>query len=344
MTYRVGIIGIGYGQHVLLPVFQRHPRTQVVMVCAATQARAAAVAQQHGITRATGDWRELVTDPEVDVVAIATPPAQQPAIAIAGAQTGKHLFLEKPLAPTLDEAIRMEAAVMQAGVISAVDFEFPQIAAWRTAREMLAEGAIGGLRHIEVNWNVETYANRNRLSNWKTQAGGGGTLYNFGPHVFYNLEWFTGQPIMQVTAHLSQAPSDTRPGDTVNHMAAVFADGLLASITVSGHSYMGSGHRWAFYGDAGTLVLHNPTRDYVHGFTLHSATRADDGLQPVPVPPDDTAIDGRQLATGCVIDRFIASLDGEPITHPTVRDGLRVQKLLHAAQRSHEYGQRQSVK
>ncbi len=343
MTYRVGIIGIGYGQHVLLPVFQANPRTQVVALCASTQERAAAVAAKHGVERAYGDWRELIAADDIDIVAIAVPPVHQPEIAIAAAAAGKHLFLEKPLGIDVPSAQQILNAADAKGVVTAVDFEFPQIAAWQAAYNLLTDGAIGRLRHIEVNWNVETYANRNHLTNWKTQSEGGGTLYNFGPHVFYNLEWFAQQQVHYITARLGKAPSDPREGDTVNHIAAELDDGLLASVTVSAHSYLGSGHRWAFYGDDGTLILNNPTRDYIHGFTLNMATRHDDALRPVAFPADDTTTDGRRLATGRVVEQFVAAVAGEAATYPMIADGIRVQIYLRTAQQSHQQGRRLPV-
>ncbi|MEO1443340.1 MAG: Gfo/Idh/MocA family oxidoreductase, partial [Chloroflexota bacterium] len=296
MTLNAGIIGIGYGQHVLLPVFRADPRTDVLALCASTQERAQNVADEHNVPRAYGNWRDLIADDDIDVIAIATPPHLQPEIAIATAEAGKHLLLEKPLATTLAGAQRMAAAIEAAGVANVVDFEFPEIDAWGRARDLLPQ--IGGLRHVEVLWNVETYANRNNLTNWKTQANGGGTLYNFVSHVFYNLGWFVGENIARISATLTKAPSDARDGDTVNMITAEFESGLAASITVSSHAFMGSGHCWMFYGDDGTLVLENTTRDYIYGFTLRYALRGDDAFREVELPAENPDVDGRRLATG----------------------------------------------
>jgi len=331
MTTQIGIIGIGYGQHVLLPVFQQ--QANVLALCASTQERAQAIAEKNNVPRAYGDWHDIIADDDIDVIAIATPPHLQPEIAITAAQAGKHLFLEKPLGATLEEAQNIAQAVEKAGVANVLDFEFPQIDAWQQARALLPH--IGGLKHVEVVWNVETYANRNNLTSWKTQYGGGGTLYSFVSHVFYNLAWFTGQNIARLSATLTKAPSDPRTGDTVDMITAELESGAAASITVSSHAFMGSGHRWVFYGDDGTLILENTTRDYIYGFTLRYALRGDDAFRVVDLPAENADVDGRRLAAGRVAARLLTQISGGEAARPNVADGLQVQKLLTLAQRSH---------
>lgn len=327
MTINIGIVGAGYGQYVLLPALREDRRAEVVAICASTQQKADAVAAEHGIERAYGDWRALVAAPDVDAVAVATPPDVQPAIAVEAARAGKPLFLEKPLALTLDDAEYMAGVIGNSGVPNVIDFEFPEIDAWQEARALLP--TLGSLRHIEVNWHVENYANRHHLDTWKARA-----LPNYVSHVFYNLEWFVGERVARLSARLTGAPNDERDADTVNVIAAEFESGLLASITVSNHAFMGSGHRWTFYGDDGTLDLHNPTRDYIYGFKLRHATRTDHDLHNIPLPVEDAATDGRRLASGRVAARWLDWVEKGVATHPTVADGLRVQTLLHAAEQS----------
>ena len=70
----VGVIGVGFGEHIHIPGFQEHPRTQVVAVAAAHPEHAEEAAEAHEIPFATGDYRELLARPEVDLVSIASPP------------------------------------------------------------------------------------------------------------------------------------------------------------------------------------------------------------------------------------------------------------------------------
>ena len=203
-------------------------------------------------------------------MAIATPPQFQPAIAIRALELGKAVFVEKPMAADLEGAAAMLRAA--AGKAAMIDFNFTEVMAWRKTKALLDAGAIGRLRHVVVTWNVENYSTRQRLKNWKTSvAAGGGTLGNLASHSMHYFEWFCG-PIAELSARLASLPDDPAMEVTVM-LCACLRLRRAGSLAVSCASYLGSGHRLEFYGEDGTLVLANPTSDYMRGFTL-AATRA----------------------------------------------------------------------
>lgn len=332
-TARIGVVGIGFGQHVLVPAFRSLDACRVSAICASNSARAETAAERLGVPRAYGEWRELVADSSVDVVAIATPPELQPAIAILAAQNQKHVFCEKPVATSVDAAARMRAAAVAARVVHAVDFEFPELDAWQRARSIVRSGEIGQVRHVLVTWEVETYASRMGLESWKTRtANGGGVLNSMLSHTLYYLEWLIG-PI-QSLACMSQ-PSDNSNGDNATVLSLAFEGGATAAVTASSIAFAGSGHRVEVYATEGSLFLENRTTDYVRGFELYQATRDQPGKTPVPVvdipsPP----IDGRVAAVARVAARFLAAIRAGQMSEPSLDAGLRVQELLHAARMS----------
>jgi len=139
------------------------------------------------------------------------------------------------------------------------------------------------LRHVVVNWNVETYTNKMGLHSWKTRVeDGGGVLYAFISHSFYYLEWFLGK-IVRLSAHLGRAPGDTRSADTLCVMCLELESGCRVSLSAATMLFWEQGHRIEFYGDNGTLILENPTVDYVKGFSLRYGTRTSNRLEVVPV-------------------------------------------------------------
>ena len=337
---RIGVVGIGFGQHVHVPAFRLDPRCDVTAIAASRAERAREVVSRLNVPKAYGDWRALVEDPEVDAVAIATPPVVQPDIALAALQHGKAVFCEKPLAASLATARDMARAGEQAGVANMVDFIFPEIGAWRTAKHILEDGGIGGLRHVSVHWSLETYTNRAGLDSWKARtAEGGGALNNFLSHSLCYLEWFMG-PVARLSAGLFRAPNDPRPGDTFAVVSLTFASGVAASVSINAAAFLGNGHRLEFYGDAGTLVLDNPTADYVKGFHLLHGTRETGHFEQVQVeePADTFKGDGRIVAVSRLIKRFADWMETGVDTRPSLKEGLRVQHLLEAARRSHEAG------
>ena len=338
---RIGVIGIGFGQQVHVPAFRADPRCDVVAICASTLERASKVAAQLGIDKAFGDWREMIEDPSIDTITIATPPSIQTEIAVAALAQGKAVFCEKPLAISQAAALEMVEAAERAGVANMVDFEFPEIVEWQQAKSILDSSGIGNLRHVSVSWNVETYANKMGLKSWKTSVEeGGGTLNSFVSHAFHYMEWFAG-PVKRLLANLFRAPGDNRTGDTLAVLCLELESGVAASLSISSDAFLGNGHRIEFYGDKGTLVLDNSTPDYVRGFRLLYGTRTSNRLEEVLCSGDRSEAigsDGRIAAVARLVERFVNWVEtGVPST-PSFKEGLRVQSLLEAARKSHELG------
>jgi predicted dehydrogenase len=334
---RLGIIGCNYGLNVHLPAFRLDPRCEVVALAGNNETRTRELAKTAGVPQGYGGWHALLEDSNVQAVAIATVPALQAQIAQAALTLGKPVFAEKPLASTLADARAMLQAAR--GKPTMVDFNFHQIMSWQRAKEMLDSGAIGKLRHLGVHWHVENRAIQARMRNWKTLADdGGGVLGNFVSHCFHYLEWFGG-PIARLTARLSGLPGDDSL-QTTAAMALEFERGPLVSLSMSCASFLGSGHRLEFYGEDGTLVLHNKQADYMRGFDLFQGKRGQSALTPIAVedPADAGQPDGRIAPVSRLAKLFLDAIDGKGAAQPDFAAGYRVQQLIDAAQRSHRDG------
>jgi predicted dehydrogenase len=334
----IGIIGCNYGLAVHLPALRRDPRSNVVALAGRDAARTAERAREAGIANTFGDWRTMLDNMPLDAVTIAVPPDQQAAIAIAALQRGLAVFAEKPMASSLADA---EAMLRHAGSIpTMLDFGFIEMPAWCAAKALLDAGALGPLRSIAVNWSVENQSTRLRLRHWKTDgASGGGALGNFVSHSVHYLEWLGG-PVAGLSAHIGRLP-DAPDLETSVSASIAFANGASGSLAMSCAAYLGSGHRIEIYGEAGTLVLANPTRDYMRGFTLLHARRPAEALEVVAVendPTDAAHDDGRIAPTARLMRRFLDSIEQRQPTEPGFRVGLRTQILLEAIRRSHAEG------
>ena len=335
---RVGIIGSNFGRTVLLPAFRADPRCEVVALVGRDAQKAAGFAREAGIARAFKSWSELVEDGAVDAVAIATPPALQPDIAIQALQHGKAVFLEKPLAATIAQADALLEQAQQSKRPAMVDFEFPELPAWQRAKALIDDGAIGKLRHIVVTWQVENYATRMRLKSWKTNGDdGGGVLGNFVSHCFYYLEYFCG-PLANLYAQLFGLPGEKNASESTVALSGEFASGAALSLSMSAASYLGSGHRIEFYGEDGTLMLVNTTADYMRGFELFYAHRPAEKLARVEVKaPDDSHFpDGRIAPVSRLAKRFLDAIEQGGSVTPGIREGHRVQHLIELARLSHD--------
>ncbi len=337
---RIGIVGCNYGRLVLLPAFRLDSRCEVVALAGRDAVRTAELAGAANVPLAFGNWQQLVEHPDIDAVAIATTPSLQPSIAIRALELGKPVFAEKPMAADLAGAEAMTRAAETSGLATMVDFNFGEVVAWREAKALLDKGAIGRLRHVEVNWNVENYGTRMRLKNWKTLGdGGGGVLGNFVSHCFHYLEWFCG-PIAGMSTRLSGLP-DEPAMETNAGISLMFCSGAAGNLAMSCASYLGSGHRLEFYGEDGTLTLVNDTADYMRGFTLNAGRRPASALIPVEVVDEVDLMfpsDGRIAPVSRLAAAFLDGIERKQPTSAAFVRGLRVQALLDMARRANDLG------
>ncbi len=332
---RAGLIGAGYGQRVIAPALLHTDRFEIANVAAGSPESASTMAAALDVAKHAGDWRDIVADADVDAVFIAVPPPLQPEIALAAIAAGKAVWCEKPLASELGSAARIKAAADDAQVPNMIDFIFPEVPAWARAKEMIDAGAVGTPRHIAVTWHVQTYANRHRIRSWKTRtAEGGGTLFNFVPHVFHYLEWLFG-PIAEMSAALLGGADDTDGGDLHDVFALRFQAGASAAVSICTDAIHGEGHSLSCFGTEGALVLENKTADPVFGFQLRAGAAQAEQLQPVDLPPLVGEGDGRVFAVARLAERFAEWIGAGQAARPDFGDGLRVQALLDAARRSH---------
>ncbi|WP_022720787.1 Gfo/Idh/MocA family protein [Rhodopseudomonas sp. B29] len=339
---RIGTVGCNYGRLVHVPAFRRDRRCEVVALAGTDPVRTAELARESGIALSFGSWRELVEHPDIEAVTIAAPPHLQPEIAIRALELGKPVFVEKPLAADLAGAKAMAAAAL--GRTAMIDFNFSAIAAMRRTKQLLDQGAVGRLRHVSVNWNVENYATRMRLRNWKSLGGtGGGILGNFVSHSFHYLEWFCG-PITGLSARLTGLP-DAVDLETNAAFQLQFGSGASGVLAVSCASYQGSGHRLEFYGEDGTLTLINQTPDYMRGFELNLAQRPG-ALARISVEDEldgEFPQDGRIAPVARLASSFLDAIAGNGAPIPGFTEGLRVQTLLDIARRANDDGRWREV-
>jgi predicted dehydrogenase len=163
-------------------------------------------------------------------------------------------------------------------------------------------------------------------------------LGNFISHCFHYLEWFCG-PIAGLSARVSGLPDDEELETTVA-MAIQLAAGPLVSLSMSCASFLGAGHKIEFFGEDGTLVLHNPGADYMRGFDLLHAKRSATAIERIPVqdPVDAKYPDGRIAPVSRLAKMFFDAIETGTTATPGFSEGYRVQTLIEAARRSHQQG------
>ena len=193
--FRVAVIGTGFGASVHIPAVLQVDGVEMHTVVSRRLERASAVASQHHVPNASNDWRDVVNDPHVDGVIVATPPYLHHQMVIAALEAGKHVVCEKPMARSLAEARDMTKLAENASVVAMVNHEFRYLPIRQRVKELIDEGYIGEPHSVTMNVFRDTLADPNeRPFSWLMEADkAGGMLGASGSHAIDTLRWWLGE-------------------------------------------------------------------------------------------------------------------------------------------------------
>ena len=211
-----GVIGVGDVTEVKsAPAIFKAADSAVVHVMRRDAGRARDFAQRHGIDRWSTDAQVVIDDPEVTAVYVATPTATHAEYAIAAAQSGKHVLVEKPMAMSSAECRRMVEAADAAGVRLWVAYYRRTLPRFDTIRELLAAGAIGQVLSVQTTWRKPTDFTGWR---WDPQLNRGGEFYETACHTLDILDLLLGpasEPTGTVSRDAHAVSAGYRFGDVV---------------------------------------------------------------------------------------------------------------------------------
>ncbi len=186
----VGLIGTGFmgKSHALAwnsvkPVFGDVPDIKLAHLAEVSPALADAKAAEFGFAKATADWRDLIADPEIDVISITTPNKFHAEMAIAALEAGKHVWCEKPMAATLAAAETMFEAAAKSGRVAVLGYNYIQNPVIRHIRKLLDEELIGAVNHVRIEMDEDFLADPHAPFQQRHEASNGfGALDDFGVH------------------------------------------------------------------------------------------------------------------------------------------------------------------
>ncbi|MFN8492913.1 MAG: Gfo/Idh/MocA family oxidoreductase [Caldilineaceae bacterium] len=199
---RIGLIGTGFmgkahatAYRNVPAVFGTEPGVPVLAMLADIDATTIERnAKAFGIPRWTTDWRELIQDPAIDVVDITTPNHLHAEMAIAAAQAGKHVYCEKPLALTAQEAAAIVEAVEAAGVISLVGFNYLKNPVQGFAKTLIESGELGEITLFRGAFDQDILVDPTVPFSWRMdkKLAGAGALGDLGAHAISLAQFLVG--------------------------------------------------------------------------------------------------------------------------------------------------------
>ncbi len=251
-TLGIGVLGFGFmGKthtyaHRTIPLYYPNAPADCRMrvVCEATDELAQAAMEIGEFERCTSDYRQVVEADDVDLVHVCTPNHEHyPAIA-AAIKAGKHIYVDKPVTGSLEEADKLSAMLPDYRGVGQVALQFRFFPATLKARQLIDEGFLGPVCHFRAAYLHGGSVDPEKAVNWKsTAAAGGGVIRDLGSHVLDLLWWLIG-PFSRVNCAsriwAPERPNLDSPGEMMKidvEDAAVMllqkADGAIGTVEAS---------------------------------------------------------------------------------------------------------------
>ena len=234
-TIGVGLIGWGFmgrtHAHALQSIPLFYPgadfRVRRVCVCSRRAEMARQAAQDAGFERWTDDYRQLLTDPEIDAVSVCTPNELHEEMVVALLKAGKHVYVDKPLAVTAESADRIAAAARESKAFTRMVFNNRYFPSTLRARALVDEGRIGEILSFQARYLHSGSIDPDKPIGWK-QGAQGGVLLDLGSHALDLLTDWAGWPTRVFCA--SRRLYDERPTKDGGVEKNLSEDHLLATL------------------------------------------------------------------------------------------------------------------
>ncbi len=319
------VIGLGHGlSHAR--AYAANPRTRLMVVCDTRADHARAIAAELGAPRWTTDYREVLDDPGIDVVSIATPDLLHPDQCVAAMEAGKHVLCEKPLALTVEGCTRIIEASRRTGMLTMVGQSCRYAPAFQTAHQLICEGAIGELFFVESEY-AHHYEHAAGVNQWRIDRRRHPVIGG-GCHAVDLLRWIAGDPI-EASAYSNHKCLLDWPVDDTAIAILRFPDNIVGKVFISIGCRRPYTMRSTFYGVRGTIICDNTStamQVHRHGVDEHDKFSE----LPVSVANHNVEAEVEELAEALV--------NGRPLTTDVV-EGARTVVVCDAIVEATKTGQ-----
>ncbi len=366
---RIGLIGAGFmgKSHAVafrnVPlVFSPSAEPVLELLAEVDEETARKAASALGFRRWSGDWRALVTDPEIDVVDITTPNHLHKEMALAAIAAGKHVYCEKPLALTAADAKEMADAAEAAGVKTLVGFNYLKNPATGLVKDLIGRGEIGDIVHFRGTFDQDTLADPRQPFSWRFQRdlAGSGALGDLASHAINMAQhlvgevaevcaqtqtWIARRPVIESgSSYLAKASADAEMREVENEDQVQtllrFANGAGGTIE---SSRIASGRKlWFTYEITGTRGAVYFTQERMNEVKLYRADdpAAEQGFRTILIGPEHPHYRDFHPIAGIglgyndqkIIEAFqlIEAVAGDTLLSPDFRAGFETCRVIDA--------------
>jgi predicted dehydrogenase len=343
MSLKLGVFGYGFIAGVHVEALSHMEGVEIEAVCGPRAEAAQAFADKHGITRVVTDIDGLLEDDGIAGVLVDTPDATHYKLVMRSLAAGKHVFCEKPLARTVEEAREMLAAARAGRRRTVVGFSNR----WRTqfgnVKARLDAGEIGDVVHVHAqSFNASLVRSDRPRFSWRTDADrtGTGILGDLGAHYIDLTHFLLGQ-ITDVCADLSTVVPAVYDEAGVAHEHRVDDDSIFLMKLARGgrsvHGTMGLSRLGSVHADFPVGRRHYLIDGMKGGILLENDDawlyRPDGSREAIPGDPPMTGHShGGALLVGATrqMETFVTAIQEDREVSPSFVEGLQCQEVLHA--------------
>ena len=359
---KVGFCGFGFigrvhafGYSTLPFYYPSLPRARLVGVCTSNEETARRAKEQFRFERATTDFREITQAPDIDLVHIATPNRLHKRELLSSLASGKHVYCEKPLVSSVEEAREIQAALKGYRGSSQMVLQNRFFPATMRAKELIEEDFLGEILSFRASYLHSGSADPNAPLKWKLskKEAGGGVLFDLGSHIIDLVRHLAGE-FSEVDCRTKIA-FDERPRLDGKGKVPVEAEDLaLVTVRTSGGALgtieatkIATGTldelRFELHGTRGAMRFNSMRPNWLEVYSVDGrGWKALDTAS--DYPPPAARFPGPKFALGwvrthvaCLANFVRAVADGRP-AQPSLEVGIRLQEIMDACYRSAEEG------
>lgn len=359
----VAVIGCGFIGKVHASAYLNVPlhydpvpvRTRLFAVCTAHQETARRAKERFGFELATTDWREAIAHPDVDLVSICTPNAAHQEQLLCAIEHGKHIYCDKPLAASADQARRVIGALDGYSGTHQMVFHLRFFPATIKARELVDAGFLGQVLTFRAAYLHAGSVDPQAPFRWRFSKGaaGGGALYDLGSHVIDILCHLVGD-FAELTASTHIAFTDRPSPDDPSIRVPVDADDAAFLLVRTASGALGSIEatrlatgaqdelRFEIHGTAGALRFNLMDPNWLD---VYDRSQVDPGWRRLPTAlsypgsggflPAKASIGWARAHVAC-LHNFLCAVARGGAAQPGLEVGADVQEIMDAAYRSAE--------
>lgn len=336
-------------------------------ICGRNENAVKAAADKFGWEGYATDYRQVIADPEIDVIDVATPGISHYEIAMAALEAGKNLFCEKPIANTLDQAQQMRDLALAKGVFTAVFHNYRFAPAVALAKRMIVEGKIGRVFHIRSTYLQDWIVDPEFPLVWRLQKSiaGSGSHGDLAAHLIDTARYLLGEfdslvghmetfikerPLVgEIDDKLGASASTERGEVTVDDASlflARFKSGAVGTFEATRFATGRKNHNgFEINGSEGSIAwnmermneLQYYNRKAEEGYQGFSLIQATEGGHPYAGKfwPTAHIIGYEHTFVNLLSEALAAFAEGKPF-RPNIEDGFQNQRVLDAVERSFE--------